>query len=128
MLSAADRLVAVMGLSRNRWQILGTIAAADRPQPIAWLARDMGVNRQNIQRIANDLARARLVASQPNRHHRRARLVVPTERGKHTFDAAMRPQAPWINKLSKGLQVEDIETTHRVMMALLQKLEGDGNA
>ncbi len=93
MLSAADRLVAGMGFSSNRWQVVGTIAAADRPQPIAWLARDTGVNRQNIQRIANDLARARLVASQPNPHHRRARLGVPTERGKHTFDAAM-PTGP----------------------------------
>ena len=26
----------------------------ERPQLIAWLARDMGANRQNVQRIVND--------------------------------------------------------------------------
>jgi hypothetical protein len=35
----------------------------------------------------------------------------------------MRLQAPWINKLSEGLQVEDIETTHGVMTALRRRLE-----
>jgi hypothetical protein len=40
----------------------------------------------------------------------------------------VRLQAPWINKLSEGLQVEDLEATHRVIAALRQKLEGDGDA
>jgi hypothetical protein len=35
----------------------------------------------------------------------------------------MRLQAPWINSLSDGLLVKDIETVHRVMMALRKKLE-----
>ena len=29
---------------------MGTIVAAERPQPVAWLARDLGANRQNVQR------------------------------------------------------------------------------
>jgi DNA-binding MarR family transcriptional regulator len=85
----------------------------------------MGANRQNVQRIVNDLATEGLVTFQTNPHHRRAQLVVLTEKGEQTFDAAMRLQAPWINKLSEGLQVEDIETTHGVMTALRRKLEGN---
>jgi DNA-binding MarR family transcriptional regulator len=123
LLAAGDRLVAGLGLTSARWQVLGTIVAGDRPQPAAWLARDMGASRQNLQRIVNDLAKEGLVAFQTNRHHRRAQLVVLTEKGKQTFDAAMRLQAPWINKLSEGLQVEDIETTHGVMTALRRRLE-----
>lgn len=128
MLAAGDRLVAGLGLTSARWQVLGTIVAAERPQPVAWLARDMGGNRQNIQRIVNDLEKERLVAFEPNPHHKRAQLVVLTKKGKRTFDAAMRLQAPWINELSEGLRVEDIETTHRVMSTLLKRLEGNRNA
>ncbi|MBV8578781.1 MAG: winged helix-turn-helix transcriptional regulator [Acetobacteraceae bacterium] len=128
MLVAGDRLVADLGLTSARWQVLGTTVAADRPQPVAWLARDMGAHRQNVQRIVNDLATEGLVAFQTNPHHRRAQLVVLTEKGKRTFDAAMRLQAPWINKLSEGLHLEDMEATHRVITALRQKLEGDGDA
>jgi hypothetical protein len=40
-----------------------------------------------------------------------------------TFDAAMRLQAPWVNRLSEGLSVKDVETTQRVMLALRQRLD-----
>jgi len=128
MLTAGDRLVAGLGLTSARWQVLGTIVAADRAQPVAWLARDMGANRQNVQRIVNDLANEGLVVFEPNPHHRRAQLVVLTDKGKQAFDAAMRLQTPWINQLSEGLRVADIETTHSVITALRQRLEGNGEA
>ena len=123
MLAAGDRLVAGLGLTSARWQVLGTIVAAGRGQPVAWLARDMGGNRQNIQRIVNDLANEGLVTFQPNPHHRRAQLVVLTARGKDAFDAAMRLQKPWINALAEGLRVSDIETTHTVLETIRRRLE-----
>lgn len=125
LLAAGDRLVADLGLTSARWKMLGTIAAADRPQPVAWLARDIGGNRQNVQRIVNDLAKDGLVEFQPNPHHRRAQLVVLTGAGKRAFDDAMRLQTPWINELSEGLQAADIEITRRVVTALSGKLESD---
>lgn len=124
LLTSGDRLVSGLGLTSARWQVLGTIVEADRPQPVAWLARDMGANRQNVQRIVNDLAKEGLVMLAANPHHRRASLIVLTDKGKQTFDAAMGLQAPWINQLAEGLRVEDIETTHDIITALRQKLEG----
>jgi len=123
LLTVGDRMVAGLGLTSARWQILGAIVTAQRPQPVAWLARDLGANRQNVQRIINDLRAAGLVVFEPNPHHRRAQLVVLTEKGKHTFDAAMRLQAPWVNRLADGLSVKDIENTHRVMLALRHRLD-----
>ncbi len=125
MLAAGDRLVAGLGLTSARWQVLGTIVAAERPQPVAWLARDMGANRQNVQRIVNDLVREELVCFAPNPHHRRASLVLLTDKGRQSFNAAMRLQAPWINHLAEGLSVGDIETAHRVVLFVLQKLKGN---
>ena len=78
ILTSGDRLVAGLGLTSARWQILGAMDAAERAQPVAWLARDMGANRQNVQRIINDLQREGLVAFEPNPHHRRAQLVIMT--------------------------------------------------
>src|SRR4051794_8114657 len=71
LLTAGDRLVARLGLTSARWQILGAIVGVERPQPVAWLARDLGANRQNVQRIINDLHREGLVAFETNPHHRR---------------------------------------------------------
>jgi DNA-binding MarR family transcriptional regulator len=126
LLTAGDRLVAHLALTSARWQILGAIVAAERPQPVAWLARDLGGNRQNVQRIINDLHKEGLVEFEANPHHRRAQLVVLTDKGKATFDSAMRLQAPWVNSLTEGLTVKDIQTVQHVVVTLRQKMESNG--
>jgi DNA-binding MarR family transcriptional regulator len=123
LLTAGDRLVAHLGLTSARWQILGAIVHAERPQPVAWLARDLGANRQNVQRIINDLHEEGLVAFAPNPHHRRAQLVVLTDNGRQAYDTAIRLQIPWVDALSDGLLVKDIEVAHRTIAALRKKLE-----
>jgi DNA-binding MarR family transcriptional regulator len=126
-LAWGDRLVAPLGLTSARWQVLGTIVAAERPQPVAWLARDLGANRQNVQRIVNDLHRDGLVAFAPNPHHRRAQLVGLTEKGQCTYDAAIRLYDPSVNALADGLRIADIETAQRVLDALRTRLESDAD-
>ena len=128
LLRAGDRLVAPLGLTSARWQILGAVAFSERPQPVAWLARDLGANRQNVQRIVNDLEGAGLVAFETNPHHRRAQLVVLTGKGRKAFDAAMKLQGPWADGLSEGVAVRDLETAHRVVLALRQNLDGEDDA
>lgn len=126
MLAAGDRLVTPLGLTSSRWHVLGTIVAAQRPQPVAWLARDMGANRQNVQRIVNDLANEGFVAFADNPHHRRAALVVLTDAGQKAFDQAMRLSTPWMNRLAEGLTVEEIDTMRRVLTVLRERLDEGG--
>src|ERR1700726_32544 len=102
LLTAGDRLVAPLGLTSARWQILGAIVTTERPQPVSWLARDLGANRQNVQRIINDLHKDGLVAFETNPHHRRAQLVVLTDKGKRGFDAALDLQGPLGNDVWAG--------------------------
>lgn len=127
LLARGDRLVASLGLTSARWQILGAIVYAERPEPVAWLARDLGGNRQNVQRIVNDLVREGFVSFAPNPHHRRAQLVVVTEKGRHAFDDAMRLWIPWADALAEGQSVADIETMGAVMKVLRLRLEEDAD-
>ena len=76
-----------------------------------------------MQRIINDLHEEGLVVFETNPHHRRAQLVLLTDKGRQAFDAAMRLQAPWINNLADGLLVKDVKTVHQVITALREKLE-----
>jgi DNA-binding MarR family transcriptional regulator len=123
--SWGDRLVAPFGLTSARWQILDAIISADHPQPVAWLARDLGANRQNVQRIVKDLTRDGLVALKPNPHHRRAHLVVLTDKGHLAYDAAVRAYTPKAIALAEGLSIADLKAGHRVMVELRAKLESD---
>jgi DNA-binding MarR family transcriptional regulator len=63
------------------------------------------------------------VTLEVNPHHRRASLVVLTDKGRRTFDEAMRAQSPWANLLSEDLAIKDIDTTRRVIVELRKKLE-----
>lgn len=118
-----DRLVAELGLTSARWQILGAIAYADRPESVAWHARTMGVHRQGVQRIVNELEKEGVLAFQPNPHHKRAHLVVLTSKGQELFEAALALQVPWVNDISKDLSPGDIATTHAVIGHLKKRLE-----
>jgi DNA-binding MarR family transcriptional regulator len=127
-MASGDRLVAHLGLTSARWQVLGAIIAAERPEPVAWLARDMGANRQNVQRIVNDLLGEGLVVLEDNPRHRRAQLVVLTAKGERAYAAAMKLGAPWMNELVAELPLKDIATFRRVLMELRRKLEVEGTA
>jgi DNA-binding MarR family transcriptional regulator len=123
LLVAGDRLVAGLDLTSARWQVLGAIALAERPQPVAWLARNMGLNRQGIQRIVNEMRDDGLLEIEPNPHHRRAHLVVLTKRGKEAFEAATRLQVPWVNGLAEGVSLRDLAIAQKVVAALSERLE-----
>ncbi|CAM4458338.1 MAG: hypothetical protein LEGION0403_FIIPPAGN_02790 [Legionella sp.] len=122
ILTAGDRLVSSIGLTSARWQILGAIVEASQPQPVSWLARDLGASRQNVQRIVNDLHKEGLVIFEPNPHHQRAKLIILTDKGREIFEEAMSLQTPWINRLSIGLLESDIQSTHKVLRYLCHKL------
>jgi DNA-binding MarR family transcriptional regulator len=123
LLTAGDRLVSDLGLTSARWQVLGAIALAPSLQPVAWLARSMGLNRQGVQRIVNEMRQDGLVELRPNPHHRRAHLVALTKRGEDAFASAGRLQAPWANALAKGIGSEEFTKTRRLLATLCERLD-----
>ena len=128
LLAAGDRLVEHLGLTSARWQVLGAIALATAPAPVAWIARDMGLTRQGVQRIVNELEQDGFLAFADNPHHRRAKLVTLTAKGRTVYDAADRLQKPWVNTLAKGVSAGDIAAARRLLDALrdrLEKIESD---
>lgn len=127
LLSEGDRLVEPLGLSSARWQVLGAIHFAESPQPVAWLARSMGLTRQGVQRIVNELEKEGLVGFEPNPHHRRANLIILTDKGRKAYAAADRRQIEWVNELSSDFDVEEIQCALKVMAAMRFKLEENLN-
>ncbi|KMO09704.1 MarR family transcriptional regulator, partial [Methylobacterium indicum] len=75
LLTAGDALVDDLGLTSARWQVLGAVALSPVPLPVAHIARNMGLTRQAVQRVVDDLHEVGFVRIDPNPHHRRAHLV-----------------------------------------------------
>ncbi len=126
LLAAGDRLVADIGLTSARWQVLGAIALSSVPLPIAHVARNMGLSRQAVQRLADEMERGGLVRFEPNPHHQRAKLVLLTPEGQAAYDAASRRQRPWASGLAEGLKPEEIEAATALLRRIRQRLDETG--
>jgi DNA-binding MarR family transcriptional regulator len=123
LLAAGDRLAAPVGLTSARWQVLGAIALASSPQPVASLARSMGLTRQAVQRLVNELDAEGFVAFDDNPHHQRAKLVVLTKQGRDAFDAVSRLQVPWANDLAAGVSAKSLAAASQVLATLTRQLD-----
>jgi DNA-binding MarR family transcriptional regulator len=126
LLAAGDSLVAELGLTSARWQVLGAIALSAQSLPVAHIARNMGLTRQAVQRLVNEMEAEGLVRFAANPHHRRAKLVLLTERGKSAYAAAMRRQEPWANALAGRLTIREIEAATQTLRALRKHLDAAG--
>ena len=118
-----DELVADLGLSSARWQVLGALDLSPVPLPVAHIARNMGLSRQAVQRLVNEMRGQGLISLAPNPHHRRAHLVLLTPAGKTAFDQAMLRQVPWAKSLTKGIAAARIGAALDLLIELRQRLE-----
>jgi len=123
LLAAGDALVEGLSLTSARWQVLGAIAVAPVPLSVAQIGRSMGLTRQAVQRLANDMARDGLLRFADNPNHRRAKLVVMTPRGQAAYGAAMKRQVPWAQALTQGLTAQQIVAATVILKRLRQRLE-----
>jgi DNA-binding MarR family transcriptional regulator len=130
LLAAGDALVADLGLTSARWQVLGAVAMHPVPLPVAHIARNMGLARQSVQRVVNELVADSVLEFGPNPHHARAQLVLLTEKGADLYDAARARQGPWAAALAGGLEGHDIPAATALLKAIearLGELSGNGN-
>lgn len=93
------------------------------PEPVARLARNMGLNRQGVQRIVGDLVADGFVELKDNPHHRSAKLVVMTRKGRSAYEAAQQAQAPWVNMLGEGISAKHIREADGILDVLKRRLE-----
>lgn len=107
-----------------RWQVLGAVAMSPAPLPVSHIARNMGLSRQGVQRVADELEARGLIQFAPNPHHQRAKLVVLTERGRALYEAAAERQGPWAAALADKLPIEAIEAATELLRTLRDHLEG----
>jgi DNA-binding MarR family transcriptional regulator len=123
LMEAGERLTQPAGLTSARWQILSVLARADRPETVANLARIMGLTRQAVQRVANDLAAGGFVEFGPNPHHKRALLVSLTDKGLKAFQSVTSRQVPWANALAAEFDIAELDVAATVLCKLQKLLE-----
>ena len=123
LLTAGDRITKPYGLTSARWQVMGAIDLAGQSLTVPQIARRMGLTRQGVQRIINDLERLGMVILEENIDHKRAKLVSLTEVGKQTLAQIDKEQTVWVNQLSEDLSDKEINQALKVVQSIIERSE-----
>ena len=123
VLAAGNRLTKPHELTSARWQVMGAIHLAGRALTVAQIARRMGLTRQAVQRIVNDLQQIEMVELTANPDHKRAPLVALGDKGEQAYVAVDEAQITWINELANGLSERQVAGTVKLLKLLSSRLE-----
>lgn len=121
VLAAGDRLTEPVGLSSARWQVLGVVD--HEPAPVANVARLMGLTRQSVQQTADALERDGFIEYLQNPHHRRAKLIAMTPKGRQALREVEARHAQWANQLGTGVDLKSLRAALNGLRQVRQRLE-----
>jgi DNA-binding MarR family transcriptional regulator len=125
-LEVAEEMARPLGLTAAWWQVLGAVLT--RPLPVAGIAREMGITRQSVQRIADLLVDRGLAEYRPNPAHRRAKLVAPTPQGREALSGIDPAHAALARRLAHAFgkdALADVLAAMRRLSAVLDELADD---
>ena len=121
-LEAAEQIARPAGLTATWWQVLAGVL--ERPAPVAHIARDMGLSRQGVQRVADLLVAQGIAVYQPNPHHKRAQLLTPTAEGRLAMASLADRQHLWANQAGAGLDEHELRRVVRCLDRISEILAG----
>lgn len=114
-LSAAAMISAPHQLTPAQWQVLG--AVLEEPIPVAEIARriGLGLTRQSVQRVANDVVEAGWAEWLDNPQHQRAKLLEPTSSGRSAVAAMAAEQHAWADHVGAAVGRSELAELSRLI-------------
>ncbi|MFE5830343.1 MarR family winged helix-turn-helix transcriptional regulator [Streptomyces sp. NPDC056488] len=116
-----EETAAAEGLTQARWQLLSVVSEEPLTAPQA--ARRLGVSRQNVQRVANDLVALGLADLTANPDHRASPLLTPTPAGGDALARVTARAEERHRSLFADLPDEEIRAVRASLRRLLAALD-----
>lgn len=112
-----EAIARTVGQTQARWQVLS--AASGRPHTVPQIARVLGVTRQNVQRIADILAKEGAAEYRDNPDHEGSPHFILTRRGQAALEAITRAAAGYHARLARKLSPSDLVSLQPALRRLL---------
>lgn len=125
LLESGDRLVEPLGLTSARWQVIGAIALSGEPLSAPQIGAAMGITRQGVQKQLNVLLKEELIEKRQNPRHERSVLYALSNAGKRIYSKAEKLQAEWAANLAKGMSVDELRLTRKILETINKRLGGN---
>ena len=116
---AGERIAARAGQTHARRMVL---QAAGDGATVPDIARYLGLHRQGVQRVADELVAEGLARYDDNPRHRVSKLFVVTDRGNTALSAIVTSHAAWIKTLQSGTADMDWSRLGTDLARLVQAL------
>lgn len=113
------------GITNARWQALSELCALEKRVTVSELARHLGLTRQAVQRLADDMASDGLVEFVENPSDARAMHLLLTETGRATYHSALEREWQWTNAIAADFDAEEIDRAVAIVEAITQKMQAD---
>ncbi|MGE7384603.1 MarR family winged helix-turn-helix transcriptional regulator [Streptomyces sp. NPDC004126] len=118
---AGEALAAAEGQTQARWQLMSVVS--EEPLPVARAARRLGVTRQGVQRIANELVRDGLGEFRDNPDHRTSPLLALTPGGRGALAAITRRAEAAHAVMGEGLSPADLAAVRTLLRRLTRQTD-----
>jgi DNA-binding MarR family transcriptional regulator len=119
---AGEAMAAREGQTQARWQFLSVIS--DDALTVSQAARRLGVTRQAVQRVANELVDEGLVEFGANPDHQTSPLLRLTAHGRRVLARISKLADVENDRLVHGVGTDVVHTTRRGVRQLIATLRG----
>lgn len=115
---SSEAIAAEVSQTAARWHVMSAVSEA--PANVPAIARRLGLTRQSVQRVVNDLVDAGGVVLVDNPGHQRSPLVAVTEQGSEQLTALFERAAASRGHLVEraGVSAKELARAGRVIRAL----------
>jgi DNA-binding MarR family transcriptional regulator len=119
-----DHAHLLAGLSTSQHKIMRVLTRIG-PATVPDIATALGVSRQFVQTVCNQMLADGLIAFAPNPRHRRSQLVGFTERGQAAFQQARRKENRIIEQVLPGIDAQRAADACSLLEAIRKALPDD---
>ena len=123
LLLEGDQITHEFGLTSARWKVLGAIALSPDLITVPKIARNMGLSRQAVQRLVNELVAEKFLKFNDNPEHKRAKLLSLTKKGELIYSKLEKKQKPWADTIAKSVDKKNLEICSEALINLITKIE-----
>lgn len=120
---SGTRLTQGMALTNARWQVLAELSALEKRVTVSELARHMGLTRQAVQRLADEMVGDDLLAFVENPGDARAMHLVVTETGDAIYSEAGEREWQWANGVAESFDGEEIARAATLLESVTKKIQ-----
>lgn len=115
-----EEIAGRVGQTQARWQLLSVVS--DGAWTVPRVAERLGISRQAVQRVADDLHADGLLRFVDNPEHRRSPLVELTDVGRETLTAISIAARSWQRHITEGIDEKAITRTTKHIRELLTRI------